>query len=148
MNPLIELLPWESARTLVAPVRFRVFVQEQNVPAEIEIDAMDPLCVHALARGVDGRVIGTGRLLPSTTEQGRATAHIGRMAVLAEHRGQGVGAQLLSALSDAARQRGDLQVALSAQVHALAFYLRFGFLPEGPEYMDAGISHRAMRKAL
>jgi predicted GNAT family N-acyltransferase len=55
----IELLDWDSARPLAAPIRFAVFVEEQNVPEELEIDERDPHCVHALARGDDGRPTGT-----------------------------------------------------------------------------------------
>jgi hypothetical protein len=95
--------------------------------------------VHALA--YDGTAaVGTGRLLPD--------AHIGRMAVLKAWRGRGVGSLILDALVEAARRRGERHVALSAQVHALAFYRAHGFEAEGPEYQEAGIAHQAMRRAL
>jgi predicted GNAT family N-acyltransferase len=68
------------------------------------------------------------------------------MAVLKAWRGQGVGAAMLAVLIDAARARGDHEVALSAQTHALGFYRRFGFTNEGPEYIEAGIPHQAMRR--
>lgn len=136
----IELGDWDTLRAQAAPVRFAVFVEEQRVPAEIEIDAMDPLCLHALACAPDGRVLGTGRLLPD--------GHIGRMAVLASARGQGVGAQLLLALMQAARSRGHAHAVLSAQTHAIGFYRRFGYEVEGEVYDDAGIPHVDMRAAL
>ncbi|UCG99384.1 MAG: GNAT family N-acetyltransferase [Burkholderiales bacterium] len=127
-------------RAAAVPVRHAVFVDEQKVPAEIELDALDPLSLHALAFDGAGRVLGTGRLLPD--------GHIGRMAVLRQARGNGVGSALLAALMQAARARGDREVALSAQTHAIAFYERFGFVAEGEEYDDAGIPHRLMRRVL
>jgi predicted GNAT family N-acyltransferase len=135
----IELLPWERARELAAPIRFEVFVHEQRVPAEIEMDDMDAQCLHAVA--FDGRAaIGTGRLLPD--------GHIGRMAVLQTHRKKGVGAAMLKRLVEAARARGDREVALSAQVHAVPFYRAHGFVEEGAAYEEAGIPHQAMRRSL
>jgi len=129
----VELLDWETARPLAAPIRFAVFVEEQKVPAELEIDDRDPQCVHALARGDDGRPVGTGRLLPD--------GHIGRMAVLPDARQLGVGSALLTALMDEARRRGHAQALLSAQTHAIAFYRRHGYAVVGGEYMDCGIPH-------
>jgi predicted GNAT family N-acyltransferase len=135
----IDLLRWEEVRDEASRIRFTVFVEEQGVPREIELDERDAQCVHALAR-LDGRAVGTGRLLPD--------AHIGRMAVLRECRGQGVGGRILEALMACARQRGDRKIVLSAQVHAQAFYARHGFAPFGEVYPEAGIPHQDMRKAL
>ena len=135
----IELMGWEAAREEASRIRFAVFVEEQGVPQEIEIDDRDAGCIHAIAR-LDGRAVGTGRLLPD--------AHIGRMAVLRECRGTGVGSRLLESLVEAARQRGDREVVLSAQVHAMPFYARHGFVPSGSVYQEAGIPHRDMRRAL
>ena len=135
----IELADWEKAKSEAKRIRFAVFVEEQGVPAELEMDDNDAHCIHALAY-VDGRPVGTGRLLPD--------GHIGRMAVLKEWRGQGAGRALLRALVEAARRRGDGEVLLSAQVHALGFYRAEGFEPEGDEYEEAGIAHQAMRRQL
>ena len=135
----IELLGWERARALAMPIRFAVFVQEQGVPAEIEIDEFDAQSIHALVFH-GGEAIGTGRLLPD--------GHIGRMAVLRQWRSKGVGSLLLHRLIDAARNRGDNCVVLSAQVHALPFYRARGFEAEGPVYEEAGIAHQGMRRAL
>jgi len=136
----IEFGDWAAMRSRAAPVRFTVFVEEQKVPAEIELDEFDPHCVHALAIDGRGRVLGTGRLLPD--------GHVGRMAVLREARGRGVGSALLRALMRAARERGDRSVVLSAQTHAIPFYERFGFVATGAEYDDAGIPHRDMHLEL
>ena len=135
----IEILRWEDARGHAAPIRFAVFVEEQGVPRDIELDDMDPASVHAIAF-FQGQAVGTARLLPD--------GHIGRMAVLKAWRGRGIGGRLLNALIDAARRRGDREVALSAQVHAVPFYRAHDFVEEGGEYLEAGIRHQAMRRAL
>ena len=136
----IEVVGWDEAEMLVMPVRTEVFVVEQGVPAEIERDALDAVCRHAIARDAGGRVIATGRLLPD--------GHIGRMAVLRAARGAGVGGAVLQALIAEAARRGLPEVALNAQTHALAFYLRHGFEAVGEVFMEAGIPHRAMRRTV
>jgi len=135
----IELLEWAKAQAEAQHIRFTVFVEEQRVPAELEMDEHDADSIHALAFS-DGRAIGTGRLLPD--------GHIGRMAVLKDWRGCGAGRALLRSLIDAARRRGDREVLLSSQVHALGFYLAEGFETEGPVYEEAGIPHQVMRLRL
>ncbi len=116
------------------------FAREQGVPLELELDEHDPRCDHALAFAADGAAVGTGRLLPD--------GHVGRMAVLSEWRGQGVGALLLQILVEQARQRGHAHVRLNAQCYATGFYRRYGFEVTGPEFMDAGIPHVAMQREL
>jgi predicted GNAT family N-acyltransferase len=135
----IEVLSWEEARSRAMPIRFAVFVDEQRVPASLEMDDNDALCIHALAVH-EGNAIGTGRLLPD--------GHIGRMAVLKAWRGRGVGSSILTALIEAARKRGDRELVLSAQVSAIAFYRAHGFAIEGPVYEEAGIPHQQMRRTL
>ncbi|MFN3629816.1 MAG: GNAT family N-acetyltransferase, partial [Casimicrobiaceae bacterium] len=114
-------------------------LREQGVPAELEVDDNDPVSIHAIA-WAGGQAAGCGRLLPD--------GHIGRMAVLKPWRGRGVGAAILRHLIERARQRGDREVVLSAQTHAIGFYERFGFMAEGPEYLDCNIPHRDMRLSL
>lgn len=121
-------------------VRETVFVQEQRVPIEQEWDALDPHCLHVIARDADGQAIGTGRLTPE--------GKLGRMAVLLEWRGHGVGDALLAALIELARQRGWRELALNAQVSAYGFYARHGFVPYDARFHEAGIEHQAMRRAL
>ncbi|MEQ6887869.1 GNAT family N-acetyltransferase [Halomonas sp. CS7] len=120
-------------------IRRVVFIEEQCVPVEEEWDGRDSACRHFLAVQ-DGRPIGTARLLPD--------AHIGRVAVLAEARGRGIGVALMRAAIEAARRDGHLRVELAAQTHALAFYERLGFEAVGGEFMDAGIAHRNMHLPL
>ena len=132
-------MSWERARQLASPIRFQVFVREQRVPAEIELDDMDAPSLHAIAFENE-KAIGTGRLLPD--------GHIGRMAILKEWRRRGIGAAILKALIDAAERRGDREIALSAQLHAVEFYRMHGFEPVGDVYEEAGIPHQAMVNAL
>jgi predicted GNAT family N-acyltransferase len=136
----IRLTDWERDREALIAVRFEVFVREQKVPEDMEVDAMDPLSRHAIAEDEAGRAIGTGRLLPD--------GHIGRMAVLREWRQYKVGSALLEALIALGAERGHREVVLSAQTHAIPFYERFGFLAYGPVYDDCGIPHRDMRLSL
>lgn len=136
----IELMDWERARAEATRIRFVVFVEEQRVPADMEMDEMDAKCVHALAHSEEVGAVATGRLLPD--------GHIGRLAVLKEWRGKGVGGEILERLVAAARERGDREVALSAQTHAVRFYRQHGFVEEGEIYEEAGIPHQVMRKVL
>ena len=137
---LVRILPWSDARAEAQRIRETVFVAEQGVPAEIELDDWDERCEHVLAYDAGGRPVGTGRLLPD--------GHIGRMAVLRQARGQGVGGLVLEALIERARERGMRRVALNAQTHAAAFYARFGFVVAGVAFMEAGIPHVAMERNL
>ncbi|MCF8171878.1 MAG: GNAT family N-acetyltransferase [Candidatus Methylopumilus sp.] len=136
----LEIGDWSALQARAAPIRLEVFVHEQQVPLEEEIDALDAECIHAVAFDAQGCALATGRLLPD--------GHIGRMAVLKTVRGQGLGSAVLQALMQQARQKGFVEAALSAQTHAQAFYARHGFVPEGAEYLDANIPHVLMRKAL
>jgi predicted GNAT family N-acyltransferase len=123
----------------VFALRYEVFVVGQDVPEELERDDLDDHSDHAVAI-VDGIVMGTGRLLPDGT--------IGRMAVSDSARGRGLGAAVLAVLEERARDRGLPAVELHAQVHALGFYERYGYVPFTDVYLEAGIEHRSMRKEL
>ncbi|MDT9687913.1 GNAT family N-acetyltransferase [Streptomyces sp. P9(2023)] len=134
-------------------VRREVFVVEQNVPQELEYDTYDETAVHVLALREDGLPLGTGRLLHGADAVGKTGADasvgsLGRLAVSRAARGLGVGAALVRAIEDAARGRGLAAVDLHAQTHALGFYERLGYEVYGPEFPDAGIPHRAMRRVL
>ncbi len=136
----IELGDWSGMRHWAEPLRFAVFVEEQKVPADIELDEYDARSVHAVAFDEMGNAVGTGRLLPD--------GHIGRMAVAQSARGKGIGSALLKALMDEARRIGHVEAVLSAQTHAIDFYRRHGYSVLGDQYDDAGIPHITMRCAL
>jgi predicted GNAT family N-acyltransferase len=138
----VTLVDWRdaAARERLVRVRTEVFVREQSVPRELELDGRDAECAHVLAGDAAGAPIGAGRLLPD--------GQIGRMAVLAAWRGAGVGAALLAALVAEARRRGHREAHLHAQRHARGFYERHGFRVEGAEYEEAGIPHVDMRRSL
>ena len=127
---------WADDGEALRAVRFPVFVDEQRVPAEIEIDELDAVCLHALAEDAEGQPIGAARL-----DDG---GHIGRVAVLAAWRRHGVGAALMRHLIDRARAAGHRRIEISAQVQAIPFYAALGFVTHGPVYLEAGIDHRHM----
>lgn len=129
---------WPVDRSRLLAIRHAVFVDEQGVPAEFEEDPQDPLAYHCAALSGDGEWIGTGRLLDD--------GHIGRLAVLQQHRGQGVGSALLAHLIDQAQARGHRQLALSSQIAVADFYQRFGFVRHGEVYDEVGIPHIAMTR--
>ena len=134
----LETGAWEVLGEAAQAIRETVFVREQKVPAELELDEFDAGSLHAVARGPAGEAIGTGRLL--------ADGHIGRMAVLPEWRGKGAGRALLETLMDAARESGMPRLALNAQTTATGFYARLGFAAKGEIFMDAGIPHVRMTR--
>lgn len=139
----------------VYALRHEVFVLGQGVPVELERDALDAQADHAVAR-LAGRVVGTGRLVrgrideegalvPGTTS---SVGTIGRMAVTETARGAGTGRALLDLLVARAAERRLPAVELHAQLHARGFYERAGFTPFGDVYLEAGIEHLGMRRAL
>lgn len=116
-----------------------VFVQEQGVPEEQELDHLDAIAIHVLAL-LGGAPVGTGRLVPC----GEGCARIGRMAVRPSYRRQGIGAAILTCLLDIASTQEVADLSLAAQLHAVPFYERFGFVAEGEIFLEAGIEHRMM----
>lgn len=136
----IDIANWSSDGVELRRLRTEVFVIEQGVPPELEPDAADASALHVLARLPDGSAAATGRL----TVDGR----IGRMAVRRDLRGRGIGDAVLRTLLELARGRGLTQVSLAAQIGAIGFYERHGFIADGPQFDDAGILHRGMQLAL
>lgn len=138
----IERARWtdEGEREAIVGIRHEVFVVEQEVPIEIELDGSDPGCRHLLALDPDGRPIGTARMQPG--------GHIGRIAVLEEWRKRAVGARLVEAMVDSAREAGLTSVDLDSQVHAIGFYQKLGFESRGDVFMEAGIPHQNMVRSL
>lgn len=136
--PVQTELEWEAAKA----IRFAVFVDEQQVPLHEELDGYDAVARHWLAIE-DGAPIATARAVAKDDGW-----KIGRVAVLAPHRGRGVGLAIMRAILEDARAAGAAEAYLDSQTHALAFYERLGFAAEGPEFLDAGIPHRHMRLRL
>lgn len=126
---------WSRHAHLIRAIRTRVFIEEQGVPEALEWEARDAQCDWFLA-WVGDTPVGIARLTPD--------AHIGRMAVLPEWRGRGVGSALLVAALSRARELGLSRVCLHAQTHAVGFYARLGFQAEGEVFLEAGIPHRRM----
>jgi predicted GNAT family N-acyltransferase len=149
MNALafeVELASWALYGDELSKIRYAVFVREQGVPVALELDDKDadPFAVaHVVATGAAGETIGTARMLLESE-----AVRIGRMAVMPDWRGRGVGQKMLEVLCDDARQRGYLLVRLNAQTHAAPFYAKQGFIAFGEEFFEAGIPHIEMRRNL
>ena len=139
MAMVILIKTWQDAELDAYSIRKRVFIEEQGVPEEMELDEFDLNAQHALAYA-DSECIGTARLVTLSGSIGR----IGRMAVLPKHRGQGVGRGLLETLLKVSESQDIKQVELHAQVSAILFYQQFGFITQGDMYDEAGIPHRDM----
>ncbi len=119
-----------------------VFVEEQSVPPDLEVDGLDPVAIHLVALA-DGRVVGTARV---RTVHGAAKAE--RVAVPSDARGTGIGRALMRAVEEEARAGGLAAVLLNAQESAIPFYEKIGYVAEGDRFFEAGIPHRAMRRSL
>ena len=142
----VSLASWKQLGESLSQVRFTVFVREQGVPPEIELDALDAdtaRCLHVAATDDTGTVIATGRLVLD-----HPIPRIGRMAVLKAWRGRGVGAAILEILCAEAKRRGFTDVLLHSQTHATPFYFKLGFLSHGSEFVEAAIPHLEMRRKL
>ena len=124
---------WTELKQAAQAIRLAVFVHEQHVPLEMEWDEWDELSLHVVAL-VGTEAVGTGRLLPD--------GHIGRMAVLKNWRGQHIGSAILRGLLQQASQHNQLM--LHSQISAVPFYQKFGFVPTGKDFMEAGIAHVRM----
>jgi len=131
--------PWEQASEAAYAVRQEVFIREQGVPEDMELDEYDPGAVHVLAY-LNAQCIATARLVRLDAK----SAQIGRMAVLVELRGQGIGTAMLKKLLELAMSEGISSLILHSQVSAVSFYEKLGFKADGPSYQEAGISHRNM----
>jgi predicted GNAT family N-acyltransferase len=131
---------WQDQHAALTAVRRAVFVVEQGVPELLELDEHDADSNHVLVRDAAGQPVGAGRLRPE--------GQIGRMAVLKDRRGQGIGTAILSSLLETARQQGHARVFLHAQMSAVSFYEKYGFVARGEVFEAAGIQHRHMEKTL
>jgi len=145
-KPMVEVRVggWEELGHDAQAIRTAVFIEEQKIPADLEWDEADAGCTHAVACNRLGMPLATGRLL----EHVPGVAKIGRMAVMQPVRGGGVGRAVLDALMKAARERGDREVLLHAQLSAVPFYVRAGFSQRGPVFEEAGIPHVEMVRTI
>ena len=140
MNTLEILInAWQEASQEAYLIRKQVFVEEQGVPEDMELDEHDLSAKHALAY-LDALCVGTGRLVRINSDH----AQIGRMAVLKAYRNQHIGKAILTSLISLAKTEGVSKVSLHAQVSAISFYAKLGFEAEGPIFDEAGIAHRNM----
>ncbi len=136
----VKLVETEEDMEGAVGVRFRVFVGEQSIPLEEELDEYDAVATHALA--LQGRqAIGTGRAIITG-----GIARIGRMAVDRPHRRRGVGSLLLRFLEDEAQTQGATEYVLHAQEYVKAFYAAHGYVEHGEPFLEADIPHVEMRK--
>ena len=133
----VSIVTWSDKQAELTSVRRTVFIEEQNVPDSIELDGKDAECCHVLACDGAGRPVGTARM--------SRTGKIGRMAVLRDYRGLGVGREMLRTIMDYARANGITDLHLSSQVSAVGFYEKMGLQPFGDEFEEAGIKHINMR---
>lgn len=136
----IRVASWQEDALALRMVREAVFIREQHIPVELEWDEFDVGGLHLLAVDLAENPIATARLLPNGV--------IGRMAVLKEWRGREVGSALLLRLLEEAGKKQIHHITLSAQLHAIPFYVKFGFQIAGEEFMDAGIPHVRMNLRL
>ena len=140
---VVKLVETEAELEAAIGVRFRVFVSEQAIPAEEELDEADATATHVIAL-FQGQVVGAGRLLHD--EQG--DAHIGRMAVEQAWRRKGIGAQILAYLEEEARGQGRSLCILHAQEYVKSFYADRGYQEHGDTFLEVDIPHIEMRKTL
>lgn len=136
----VKTVNWQDEANALRQIRETVFMQEQNVPEELEWDGEDEAAIHLLAFDAQANPIGCARILHH--------GHIGRMAVLLPWRGRGVGSALLQLAVEVVTGPGCKEVFLDAQSYAIPFYERQGFIARGEEFMDAGIPHRHMYLSL
>ena len=140
----VETGDWQTLAADATALRTAVFVQEQGMALNLMSDGADAAGLHVVAYNGLGQVVATGRLIG----RGKEVGQIGRLAVHRALRGSGVGMQVLQALVDGARQRGDAEVMLHAQQSAQRFYKRCGFTARGVHFEEAGLPHLEFFKRL
>ncbi|MFV9614737.1 MAG: GNAT family N-acetyltransferase [Gammaproteobacteria bacterium] len=138
-NIKIRIADWHTDKDSLAQIRRRVFIEEQNVPEDMEWDEYDNSSIHFIATHKD-KVIACARL--------KTDGQIGRMAVLAEYRNKGIGSKLLQIVLQTARQQKQKNIYLHAQVSAIPFYKKHGFTASGDIFYEAEIPHREMSKRI
>jgi predicted GNAT family N-acyltransferase len=137
----IRIVAFEEASAAIQEIRRAVFQVEQNVDPELDFDGLDETMQHVLAIA-QTEAVGTARI----RQLNEQTAKLERMAVLSAYRGQGIGREMVGAAIAFLDRQNIHQIQLNAQIHAQAFYARFGFEPYGEEFYEAGIAHIAMKR--
>jgi len=137
----IQLYSWDKAEELVYPLRLEVFVKEQGVPIDLELDEYDSQAQHAVFYH-DGFPVGTGRVFKKNFEEN--TFYIGRLCVLKKYREMGYGEQIMNSLIQFAKSHQAKECCLHAQTVSQYFYQKFGFKASGDTFMEAGIEHVVM----
>lgn len=132
----IRIASWQDEASILRIIRTAVFIHEQQIPEDLEWDEFDLISMHVLALNSDGQPIGTARFLPD--------GHVGRMAVLKEWRGKGLGSAMLLRILEELRSQHMQKAILNAQTTAIKFYEKFGFQVSGKEFMEVGIPHVRM----
>ncbi|WP_198264840.1 GNAT family N-acetyltransferase [sulfur-oxidizing endosymbiont of Gigantopelta aegis] len=146
LQPPISITPvnWQSHQEQLQHIRETVFIQEQKVPVKLEWDGLDEQALHIIAIEENNQqAIGSARILFTDSH-----AHIGRMAVLSDWRGQGIGSQILQCCIEQCRKKQVQKIILNAQVYVMEFYTQADFKITSDEFLDAGIAHREMTLAL
>ena len=137
---ILEIVDYQKYEKEIQSIRREVFILEQGVSESLEIDGLDPECIHVLVWNEEGNPIGTGRM--------QKNGHIGRMAVIKTWRGMTVGRQILDLLILYAEEIGLKEVLLHSQTHAIAFYEKAGFVQQGDLFYEANIPHILMLRGL
>ena len=137
---LVKTVSWEDSRTVLLAIRRAVFVVEQGVAEDREVDEHDPVSLHFLASDAAGEAVGTARLLPS--------GRVGRVAVRKDLRRCGIGRALMEAVHAAAAARGADRLRLHAQMESIPFYESLGYVAFGEVFEEEGILHREMERRL
>lgn len=134
-----SVVDYATYQSTIHAIRHAVFVNEQSIPTELEVDKYDSVSHHVLAWWA-GQAVGTGRLLPN--------GHIGRVAVVNALRRRGIGRCVVQELLNVASHKNHTEVILAAQCHAIRFYEKFGFQQDGSVFEKLGINHVMMRKQI
>ncbi len=142
LNIICKVVETDKELNQAFALRIEVFVEEQKVPPELELDELDKVALHMIAIN-DRDVIGCGRIV-MTHEH----AHIGRVAVIKAYRNMGIGKQLMLAMMDLAKEKGAREIILHAQIQVVPFYESLGFSGHGDIFLDAGIKHIEMSRTV
>ena len=146
----VGIVQTAEEREAAFALRLQVFVEEQSVPVEEELDAYDVIATHFMVQDARSETSGSSDIIATArlVDKGDGLGKIGRVAVHASHRGRGIGAQLMRYIHTYAYEHGFRKLWLEAQCYAIPFYEKLGYVAEGEVFLDANIEHRHMRRSL